>query len=142
MFFLSDVTSFLPELLPPRPEGATHDGPRGTGVGGVLDDEHALILGLDGVDYRIPTLDDEESATFADEDGMSILADTDGDGRVDYVSNVTFDGQWSAWKWQAPQENAVLPQDGVQSGDSVAPECGAENWDAERWICVERGEWG
>lgn len=130
MFSLSDVTSFLPDPSPIPPGGAAAAADNG------------LVLGVDGVDYLIPTLHDEESATFADDDGMSILADTDGDGRVDYVSNVTFDGQWSAWKWREPQDEGVLPQDGVQSSDSAAPECGAETWQAERWICVERGEWG
>lgn len=137
MFSLSDVTAFLPEPVPPS-SSMSAGGSFGVDPG----QGNSLILGLDGVDYRIPTHDDEESATFADEEGMSILADTDGDGRVDYVSKVTFDGQWSAWKWREPQESPLLPLNGVAEEGGYAPEDGAENWEAECWICVERGQWG
>lgn len=119
VFSFSDVTPHMPEI--PRIPTA--------------EPENTLLMGVDGVDYEIPTFRDEESATFTDDEGMSILADTDGDGRVDFVSNVTFDGRFSAWRWQSPQENG-------QVETPSAPECGAESWKADRWVCVERGEWG
>ncbi|MBC2681428.1 DUF6802 family protein [Corynebacterium anserum] len=118
-FSFSDVTPHMSDIPP---------------ISGV-EPEDTLLMGVDGVDYEIPIFRDEESATFTDDEGMSILADTDGDGRVDFVSNVTFNGHFSAWRWQSPQENG-LPQ------PHDAPECGAESWKAERWVCVERGEWG
>lgn len=98
-------------------------------------DETGLLMEVHGTDYRVPALEDEESATFTSDDGMSILADTDGDGRIDYVSNVTFDGQWSAWRWQDPADsNAPLPPE--------MPSKSPQSWQEDRWICVERGEWG
>lgn len=42
----------------------------------------------------------EESVTLSDDTGMTICSDTDGDGRVDAVSVVTFDGGWSSWRRQ------------------------------------------
>lgn len=97
--------------------------------------EHGLLMDVHGTDYRVPAMEDEESATFTDEEGMSILADTDGDGRIDYVSHVTFDGQWSAWRWNDPAQHALAnPPENATTR--------AETWHEERWICVERGEWG
>lgn len=95
----------------------------------------SLLMEVDGMEFFVPAIEDEESATFADEEGMSILADTDGDGRIDYVSNVTFDGQWSAWRWGFSQDGGDNPLDNP-------PEYGDQSWNAQKWTCVERGEWG
>lgn len=63
-----------------------------------------LVLDLDGVSYRLPVSDDlgpdavEEAVTLTDGRGMAVCADTDGDGHVDRLSVVGFDGSWSSWE--------------------------------------------
>ena len=80
----------------------------------------------------------EESVTIADDQGMSILSDTDGDGKVDYVSSVSYDGQWSAWRWIEPAE-----AEGASSrGNSDTPNSGRSRWETDAWKCVDRGQWG
>ncbi|WP_186314612.1 DUF6802 family protein [Corynebacterium glyciniphilum] len=71
------------------------EGPGTTGSG--------LLLDLGDETFGLPgscVLPGEESVTLADETGMTICADTDGDGRVDTLSVVTFDGGWSSWRRQ------------------------------------------
>lgn len=80
----------------------------------------------------------EESVTIADDQGMSILSDTDGDGRVDYVSSVSYDGQWSAWRWIESGE----AEGASQRKNSNTPDTGNNQWQADAWKCVDRGEWG
>ena len=58
----------------------------------------------------LPADVDTDSATVATDDGMSIFADTDGDGQIDYVSNVSFDGHWSAWRWLGRETGGVEPK--------------------------------
>ena len=80
----------------------------------------------------------EESVTIADDQGMSILSDTDGDGKVDYVSSVSYDGQWSAWRWieAGEAEGAHIRK------SSNTPDTGHGRWQTDAWKCVDRGEWG
>lgn len=70
----------------------------GTGLG------DRLLLDLDGTTFGLPAAAEspglEESVTLTDETGMTICSDTDGDGRVDSMSVVTFDGGWSSWRLQ------------------------------------------
>ncbi|WP_296107629.1 DUF6802 family protein [uncultured Corynebacterium sp.] len=80
----------------------------------------------------------EESVTIADDQGMSILSDTDGDGKVDYVSSVSYDGQWSAWRWIETGE----AEGASQRKDSNTPDPGKGRWQTDAWKCVDRGEWG
>ena len=80
----------------------------------------------------------EESVTIADDQGMSILSDTDGDGKVDYVSSVSYDGQWSAWRWIETGE----AEGASQRKNSNTPDTGNNQWQADAWKCVDRGEWG
>ncbi|WP_297667135.1 DUF6802 family protein [uncultured Corynebacterium sp.] len=80
----------------------------------------------------------EESVTIADDQGMSILSDTDGDGKVDYVSSVSYDGRWSAWRWIETGE-----AEGVsERKNSNTPDPGKGRWQTDAWKCVDRGEWG
>lgn len=80
----------------------------------------------------------EESVTIADDQGMSILSDTDGDGKVDYVSSVSYDGQWSAWRWIEDAEvEGASPRN-----NSDTPDTGNNQWQADAWKCVDRGQWG
>lgn len=133
----------------PLPTGAPHPldaiipliGDETANVGPSGDD--ILLMEYKGVEYHIPADLDAESATLTDGRGMNILADTDGDGRVDYVSAIDYNGNWSAWRWQSDWG-------GEQGGEQAklhsvpenTPEKGGRNWDARAWKCVERGEWG
>lgn len=56
-------------------QGLELSDPRHTGQG--------LVLSVEVVDYSIPDPDGLDSASFANEDGMTIVSDLDGDGRVD-----------------------------------------------------------
>lgn len=80
----------------------------------------------------------EESVTIADDQGMSILSDTDGDGKVDYVSSVSYDGRWSAWRWIETGE----AEGASERKNSNTPDPGNNQWQADAWKCVDRGEWG
>lgn len=80
----------------------------------------------------------EESVTIADDQGMSILSDTDGDGKVDYVSSVSYDGQWSAWRWIETGE----AEGASQRKNDDTPDPGRGRWQTDAWKCVDRGEWG
>lgn len=80
----------------------------------------------------------EESVTIADDQGMSILSDTDGDGKVDYVSSVSYDGQWSAWRWIETGE----AEGASQRKNDDTPDPGKGRWQTDAWKCVDRGEWG
>ncbi|WP_293818179.1 DUF6802 family protein [uncultured Corynebacterium sp.] len=80
----------------------------------------------------------EESVTIADDQGMSILSDTDGDGKVDYVSSVSYDGQWSAWRWiEDAEAEGASPRN-----NSDTPDTGNSQWQTDAWKCVDRGQWG
>lgn len=122
-----------------------------------------LVMSVGGVDYDVPDPDGLDAATFADERGMTILSDLDGDGRVDYISDVTFDGQWTAWRMgggeaaagsAAPSGSEIVagavaagdaevvpaPGDGVGAGpEAAAGELGPESaevpssWTDTRW---------
>lgn len=80
----------------------------------------------------------EESVTIADDQGMSILSDTDGDGKVDYVSSVSYDGRWSAWRWIETGE----AEGASERKNSNTPDPGKGRWQTDAWKCVDRGEWG
>lgn len=97
------------------------------------DGDLGMIVGEEK--FLFPSDTDTDSATVATDEGMSIFADTDGDGQVDYVSNVSFDGHWSAWRWLGEVEKPG----GV--GEST-PSYSGEKWDSRSWKCVDRGEWG
>ncbi|MGO1950298.1 MAG: DUF6802 family protein [Mycobacteriaceae bacterium] len=129
-----------------------------------------LLLDLDGVSYALPASADvpgvEESVTLTDDSGMTICSDTDGDGLVDYMSVVTFDGGWSAWRLQAsmagessvssitlngshgePDNSGIAgnPREGRGTGGVVPPATpgnGIDNWNTVGWECVDRGKWG
>ncbi|RAV31183.1 DUF6802 family protein, partial [Corynebacterium heidelbergense] len=87
-----------------------------------------LLFTVGGVEYQISDSADGQTATFADDRGMTILSDLDGDGRVDYVSDVTFEGQWSAWRWSEGPEGGPhdTPRDesarGSRSGSWGSPD--------------------
>lgn len=63
-----------------------------------------MVLDIGGELYDLgPGLADTDadgradSVTLADERGLSIYSDIDGDGAVDHVTTVLFDGTWETW---------------------------------------------
>ena len=54
-----------------------------------------LVVVVDGQAYDLGG--HEDSVTSADAQGLSIYADLDGDGTVDHVTTVRFDGTWQSW---------------------------------------------
>ena len=101
------------------------------------------------------------SITLADDRGLSIYADIDGDGAVDHVTTVLFDGSWQTWNTHAdgvPSEgHSHLAADGsvgTPAEDSVHHTNEGENvdvtqttspsvkqWDAYAWEQEGRGKW-
>jgi hypothetical protein len=77
---------------------------------GQAESGEGLLLDLGDVTFGLPVshrLPGEESVTLTDDTGMIICADTDGDGRVDTLSVVTFDGGWSSWRRQDCMRDAA-----------------------------------
>lgn len=104
-----------------------------------------LLLDLGGRTYGLPTdLDEGElgvgSVTLADDNGMTICADTDGDGTVDYLSVVGFDGSWSAWRRLGSIAGDI--PDAAGDPPPATPGRPTDNWNTHGWMCVERGDWG
>jgi hypothetical protein len=80
------------------------------------------------------------SVTLADDKGMTICADTDGDGTVDYLSVVGFDGSWSAWRRLGSIAGDI--PDAAGASPPATPGRPTDNWNTHGWMCVERGDWG
>lgn len=118
-------------------------------------DPELLQLRVRGREWLLPA--SGESATLADENGMTIYADIDGDGQVDHISTVHADGTFEVWSTD-PQVAAWGLAAGfvpgpTPAGDSPEPEWGLpadltpEMGEREggvdhvrgEWICVERG---
>lgn len=87
-----------------------------------------------------------EQVTLPGSNGMTILADLDGDGVVDHVSMHHFDGHFEVWStngWGLPpqQSREASPDWGLDSGG--APGKGWEMPDTSdvesRWMRVDRG---
>lgn len=104
-----------------------------------------MVFSVAGSEYAIPNPQGLDSATFTGEDGVTTVSDLDGDGHVDYVSNVSYDGKWTAWR---PDGAADAKENGQQVSEPVegvaesTPNEVSKTWDAGRWECVDRGEWG
>ena len=109
-------------------EAATPIDGQSADVGGA-----GLVVEVDGQLYDLG--DDEGSITLADDSGLSIYSDLDGDGTVDHVTTVRFDGTWESWS-----------SDDVRSADAIggaAAETASEvgKWDAYSWEQSARGSW-
>ena len=109
-------------------EAATPIDGQSADVGGAW-----LVVEVDGQLYDLG--DDEGSITLADDSGLSIYSDLDGDGTVDHVTTVRFDGTWESWS-----------SDDVRAADAmgeaaVEPASAAGKWDAYSWEQSARGSW-
>ncbi|AGP29877.1 DUF6802 family protein [Corynebacterium terpenotabidum] len=107
--------------------------------------EGGLVLDIGGTSYGLPVSDvsgpdiAEISVTLTDDRGMAICADADGDGHVDHLKVVGFDGSWSAW------ERSLDPGVDPGAGPGIPPDTPTgptNNWTIAGWECVERGQWG
>ncbi|MDO5029934.1 MAG: hypothetical protein Q4E11_05045 [Corynebacterium sp.] len=98
-------------------------------------DGAGLVVEIDGQLYDLG--DDEGSITLADDSGLSIYSDLDGDGTVDHVTTVRFDGTWESWS--ADQADGSGAESA--SGDSAELAESVGQWDAYSWERDARGSW-
>lgn len=126
--------------------GVADTGGEPTNGGNCADgDEHYLRVDFQGKEYAVGNPEaaaPPESVTLADDSSMNILSDTDGDGRVDYVSSVQFNGRWSAWRWVGEGGSGGGGVAQKNENHPLIPEYGGQEWEPGTWKCVERGEWG
>ena len=92
-----------------------------------------LVVEVDGQLYDLG--DDEGSITLADDSGLSIYSDLDGDGTVDHVTTVRFDGTWESWS-----SDDVRAADAM-GGAAAETVSAAGKWDAYSWEQSARGSW-
>lgn len=108
-----------------------------------------LALEIDGELVEIGGVG-EESVTVPSDNGMTILADLDGDGIVDHVAAHGYSGGFEVWSrsaegagWGIPAGDAEKPAAGWGLESEVTPIRGRETrmdtfgWG--RWICIDRG---
>ena len=109
-------------------EAATPINGQSADVGGA-----GLVVEVDGQLYDLG--DDEGSITLADDSGLSIYSDLDGDGTVDHVTTVRFDGTWESWS-----SDDVRAADAM-GGAAAETVSAAGKWDAYSWEQSARGSW-
>ncbi|MCI1255375.1 DUF6802 family protein [Corynebacterium provencense] len=147
--FTGDATDGLPDMF--------DDGTSGDGTGGgagvfdglvPVDGDSGggnLVLDIDGVRYGLPPSHDlgegalEEAVTLTGDLGLVVCADTDGDGLVDRLSVVGFDGSWSSWQRCTGEPSGEASSPGTPP---VTPTGSTHNWTVGGWECVDRGGWG
>ena len=98
-------------------------------------------VGEDVLDLGAPEADLDgdgfmEAVTLGDDRGLTVYTDADGDGTVDHVSTVRFDGTYDSWRLANPTEG--LPFGGFTNeprtdapGDSPMP---------ARWERIDHGQ--
>lgn len=129
------------------------------GVERISDDASVVLCGLDSVNHLDPSAVAEThgmiirvgesifdlgdpgemagSITLADGRGLSIFADRDGDGAVDQVTTMLYDGSWEIWTEDTPTKNL----DGI--GNAAHPESGGNSLtEVAAWERHETGRWG
>lgn len=116
------------------------DGQVGQGMV-VMVDGQAYDLGArasgDGVESHISPqqVGADDSVTLADDRGLSIYSDIDGDGTVDHVTTVLFDGSWETWH---AEPTATTGETYLESEHSKT----IGDWGAYEWEETSRGRWG
>ena len=109
-------------------EAATPIDGQSADVGGA-----GLVVEVEGQLYDLG--DDEGSITLADDSGLSIYSDLDGDGTVDHVTTVRFDGTWESWSSDDARAADAM---GGAAAETVSA---AGKWDAYSWEQSARGSW-
>ncbi|MCT1547991.1 DUF6802 family protein [Corynebacterium amycolatum] len=109
-------------------EAATPIDGQSAGIG-----DAGLVVEVDGQLYDLG--DDEGSITLADDSGLSIYSDLDGDGAVDHVTTVRFDGTWESWSSDDVRAADVIGKAAVEATPA------AGKWDAYSWEQSARGSW-
>lgn len=109
-------------------EAATPIDGQSADVGGA-----GLVVEVDGQLYDLG--DGEGSITLADDSGLSIYSDLDGDSTVDHVTTVRFDGTWESWS--SDDAGAADSMGGAAAETASA----AGKWDAYSWEQSARGSW-
>lgn len=89
-----------------------------------------------------------DSVTLADDRGLSIYADVDGDGTVDHVTTVLFDGTYETWTASSATSAASAGADGssgaTPSGvnpDGIDKRETPATWGVHEWERGELGRW-
>ena len=109
-------------------EAATPIDGQSADVGGA-----GLVVEVDGQLYDLG--DDDGAITLADDSGLSIYSDLDGDGTVDHVTTVRFDGTWESWS----SDEGVRAEPVDETVQGTSPSVGT--WDAYSWEQSARGSW-
>lgn len=109
-------------------EAATPIDGQSADVGGA-----GLVVEVDGQLYDLG--DDEGSITLADDSGLSIYSDLDGDGTVDHVTTVRFDGTWESWSSDDVRATDAMGGAAAETASAVG------KWDAYSWEQSARGSW-
>lgn len=101
-------------------------------------EDAGLIVEVDGQLYDLG--DDGGSVTLADDVGLSIYSDLDGDGTVDHVTTVRFDGTWESWI----SDEVGAAEDAAGLIEPVVPDVtdsSVREWDAYSWEESAHGRW-
>ena len=127
------------------------DGLDAGGAGGTGGAAGGMILEIGGEWFDLgPGVGDgdddgiADSVTLADDRGLSIYSDVDGDGTVDHVTTVLFDGTYETWTAAAASDSTPKSSGGTPSGvwaDSVDKRESPSTWGAHEWERGERGRW-
>nr|WP_205570506.1 DUF6802 family protein [Corynebacterium lactis] len=103
---------------------------------------NGLVVVVDG---QAVDLGEESSVTLADDSGLSVYSDLDGDGEVDHVTTVRFDGSWESWSseesWASEVGGERMESAGSEGQKRAEPES-VVNWDAYSWEQSTTGRWG
>lgn len=98
-----------------------------------------LAVELGGHRFTVPAEKDTASLTIREPDRFNILSDRDGDGLVDHIAAVSYDGTWTAWQLDSAEPAGA--ESGTIGGD-VTPDQADRKWHTDKWECVKWGQWG
>lgn len=76
-----------------------------------------------------------EAVTLGDDRGLTVFTDADGDGTVDHVSTVRFDGSYDSWRLANPTEGVPFGGFTNEARDAVT----GESPPPARWERIDHG---